>query len=220
MGYGAALGVVLAAFTYTGGKLTGYERDPAVDEVSRKEYLRKNRRRPVDEIVNELGEGRGMCWACDAMQTRSFHFGSHLLIDMQEFTRPATRSVGHSASRPTTALMFPPLLLRKYVSYTHNTIFHVRRSAIPLSELSYLLCHGSGPHWGHFQATIHLAHYRYERNIDKVFFCGRLVLNYLRIHRNAHTAFWSRIRDVSEIHSLRIGCGSSLIGPDPMLRTA
>lgn len=31
-----------------------------MDEVSRKEYLRKNRRRPVDEIVNELGEGRGM----------------------------------------------------------------------------------------------------------------------------------------------------------------
>lgn len=59
LGYGAALSVVLAAFTYTGGKLTGYERDPTVDEVSRKEYLRKNRRRPVDEIVNELGEGRG-----------------------------------------------------------------------------------------------------------------------------------------------------------------
>ena len=143
MGYGAALSVVLAAFTYTGGKLTGYERDPAVDEVSRKEYLRKNRRRPVDEIVNELGEGRGMCWACDAMQTRSFRLESHLLIDMQESTHPATRSVGHSASRSTTALMFPPLLLRKYVSYTHNTIFHVRRNAIPLSELSYLLCHGT-----------------------------------------------------------------------------
>lgn len=58
-GYGAALSVILAAFTYTGGKLTGYDRDPTVDEVSRKEYLRKNRRRPVDEIVNELGEGRG-----------------------------------------------------------------------------------------------------------------------------------------------------------------
>ena len=60
LGYGAALSVVLAAFTFTGGKLTGYERDPTVDEVSRKEYLRKNRRRPVDEIVNELGEGRGI----------------------------------------------------------------------------------------------------------------------------------------------------------------
>merc|ERR1719284_1482006 len=59
-GYGAALGIILSAFTYTGGKLTGYEKDPTVDEVSRKEFLRKNRRRPVDQIVNELGEGRGI----------------------------------------------------------------------------------------------------------------------------------------------------------------
>ena len=77
MGYGAALSVVLAAFTYTGGKLTGYERDPTVDEVSRKEFLRKNRRRPVDEIVNELGEGRGTCWTCDAMQSRFCHLEAH-----------------------------------------------------------------------------------------------------------------------------------------------
>ena len=80
MGYGAALSVVLAAFTYTGGKLTGYERDPTVDEVSRKEFLRKNRRRPVDEIVNELGEGRGMCWTCDDVQSRFFCHGSQLLM--------------------------------------------------------------------------------------------------------------------------------------------
>jgi len=59
MGYGGALSIILAAFTYTGGRLSGYQRDPTVDEVSRKEYLRKNRRRPVDQIVNELGEGRG-----------------------------------------------------------------------------------------------------------------------------------------------------------------
>lgn len=59
LGYGGALSVILAAFTYTGGRLSGYQRDPTVDEVSRKEYLRKNRRRPVDQIVNELGEGRG-----------------------------------------------------------------------------------------------------------------------------------------------------------------
>jgi hypothetical protein len=154
MGYGAALSVVLAAFTYTGGKLTGYERDPTVDEVSRKEFLRKNRRRPVDEIVNELGEGRGTCWICDAMQSRIFHPECHLLIYMQEFTRPATRSVGHSASRPTTALMFPPLPLRKYVSYTHNTIFHVRRNAMPLGEPNFLGTHGIGP-FGDTKALMH-----------------------------------------------------------------
>jgi len=134
VGYGAALSVVLAAFTYTGGKLTGYERDPTVDEVSRKEYLRKNRRRPVDEIVNELGEGRGMCWICDTVLLQSFHFKSKVLIHLQEFTLPATRSVGHSASRPTTALMFPPPLLRKYVSYTHNTISNVQRNTLCLTS--------------------------------------------------------------------------------------
>jgi len=39
--------------------LSGYTRDPTVDEVSRKEYLRKNRRRPIEQTVAELGEGRG-----------------------------------------------------------------------------------------------------------------------------------------------------------------
>ena len=37
----------------------GTPRDPDVDEVSRKEHLRKNRRRPVEGTVHELGEGRG-----------------------------------------------------------------------------------------------------------------------------------------------------------------
>lgn len=61
MGYGAALAVVLGAFNYTGGRLSGYTKDTSVDEVSRKEYLRKNRRRPMEDTVAELGEGRGMC---------------------------------------------------------------------------------------------------------------------------------------------------------------
>ncbi|GAB7363301.1 hypothetical protein MBLNU230_g3582t1 [Neophaeotheca triangularis] len=60
VGYSFGLAVALGAFSYTGGKLSGYQRDPTVDEVSRKEYLRKNRRRPIDEIVTELGEGRGI----------------------------------------------------------------------------------------------------------------------------------------------------------------
>ncbi|KAK4990877.1 hypothetical protein LTR66_005367 [Elasticomyces elasticus] len=60
LGYGAFTAVILGVFTYTGGRLSGYVRDPEVDEVSRKEYLRKNRRRPIDEVVNQLGEGRGI----------------------------------------------------------------------------------------------------------------------------------------------------------------
>jgi hypothetical protein len=117
MGYGAALSVVLAAFTFTGGKLTGYERDPTVDEVSRKEFLRKNRRRPVDQIVNELGEGRGMHMISTSV-ARKFDFG--LLTYKQALPLPVTRSAGHSASRPTTALTSLSLLRRRYVPYTQQ----------------------------------------------------------------------------------------------------
>lgn len=60
LGYGSALSILLAAFSYTGGTLSGFAKDPNVDEVARKEYLRKNRRRSIEETVNELGEGRGM----------------------------------------------------------------------------------------------------------------------------------------------------------------
>lgn len=47
------------AFDYTGGKFSGYEKDPNVDEYERKEALRKNRRRPIQETLDQLGEGRG-----------------------------------------------------------------------------------------------------------------------------------------------------------------
>ncbi len=59
LGYGAGLAVLLGTFDYTGGVLTGYTRDPDVDEFERKEQLRKNRRRPISETIEELGEGRG-----------------------------------------------------------------------------------------------------------------------------------------------------------------
>ena len=60
MGYGSALAIMLFAFDYSGGHWTGYIRDPDVDEIDRKEALRKNRRRPLEETIYELGEGRGM----------------------------------------------------------------------------------------------------------------------------------------------------------------
>ena len=59
LGWGAGLAVVQGVFDYTGGQLTGYERDPNVDEYERKEQLRKNKRRPIQEIIEQLGEGRG-----------------------------------------------------------------------------------------------------------------------------------------------------------------
>jgi hypothetical protein len=60
LGFGALAAVVLGTYDYTGGALTGFKKDPEVDEFERKEYLRKNRRRPIEQTVAELGEGRGM----------------------------------------------------------------------------------------------------------------------------------------------------------------
>lgn len=51
----------MAAFDYTGGSFYGFQRDPTVDEYERKNALRTNRRRPISETLDELGEGRGEC---------------------------------------------------------------------------------------------------------------------------------------------------------------
>jgi hypothetical protein len=53
------MSVVLSTFDYTGGTLQGFSQDKEGDEYERKENLRKNRRRPVEETIEELGEGRG-----------------------------------------------------------------------------------------------------------------------------------------------------------------
>jgi hypothetical protein len=58
LGYGAFTSVLLTAFEYTGGRLSGWDRDPEVDEYERKVALRKNRRRPIEETIAEVGEGR------------------------------------------------------------------------------------------------------------------------------------------------------------------
>ncbi|OCK86196.1 hypothetical protein K432DRAFT_431163 [Lepidopterella palustris CBS 459.81] len=60
LGYASATAVMLAAVDYGGGTLFGYQKDPEIDEVDRKEFLRKNRRRPLEQTVAELGEGRGI----------------------------------------------------------------------------------------------------------------------------------------------------------------
>jgi hypothetical protein len=49
----------MGAFDYTGGSLSGFKKDKDLDEFERKETLRKNRRRPIEETLSQLGEGRG-----------------------------------------------------------------------------------------------------------------------------------------------------------------
>lgn len=63
MGYGTMAAVLLGAFDYTGGRINGWNRDPEADEFERKQYMRKNRRRPIEETIAEVGEGRGtLCY--------------------------------------------------------------------------------------------------------------------------------------------------------------
>ncbi|KAK0721535.1 Tim17/Tim22/Tim23/Pmp24 family-domain-containing protein [Apiosordaria backusii] len=60
LGYGALMSVTSAVFEYTGGRIQGTGRDPNVDEYERKEMLRKRYRRPVEETIAEIGEGRSI----------------------------------------------------------------------------------------------------------------------------------------------------------------
>ena len=60
MGHGLTLGIILGGVAYTGGNVFGAtapdsDRDPAAE----KEVLRRRFRRPLQETVNEIGEGRG-----------------------------------------------------------------------------------------------------------------------------------------------------------------
>lgn len=67
VGTGVMASVLLTTFDYTGGVLTGYSKDPAFDEFEHKQQLRKNRRRPIQETIDEMGEGRGKCSASDSL---------------------------------------------------------------------------------------------------------------------------------------------------------
>ncbi|KAI0458934.1 hypothetical protein F5B21DRAFT_499996 [Xylaria acuta] len=61
LGFGAAFSIVMTAFDYTGGSLRGTRTEvPGMDEYERKEYLRRNRRRPIEETIAAVGEGRGI----------------------------------------------------------------------------------------------------------------------------------------------------------------
>lgn len=74
-------GSVVGAFAFSGG-LTGWGRDPNVDEFERKEAMRLNRRRPVEETLEEVGEGRG----------KSSHINAKRDIYPSLMSKPANRT--------------------------------------------------------------------------------------------------------------------------------
>lgn len=60
VGCAIALSVGMGAFNFTGGLIQGYKSRSEVDEYERREQLKKRQRRPIQETINEIGEGRGM----------------------------------------------------------------------------------------------------------------------------------------------------------------
>ncbi len=59
VGYGALTSVALATYEFAGGSLKGYLNREEVDDYERKEMLRNTRRRPIEETLANIGEGRG-----------------------------------------------------------------------------------------------------------------------------------------------------------------
>lgn len=68
IGYGAGLATILGVFDYTGGSLTGWIKDFNKDEIARKEMIRSTHRRPMEDTIGDVGEGRGT----DSISTRRF----------------------------------------------------------------------------------------------------------------------------------------------------
>ena len=62
LGYGALTAVVLGVCDYTGGGLKGhgFNKNEGDDEFERREHLRTNRRKPIGQVFEDIGEGRGI----------------------------------------------------------------------------------------------------------------------------------------------------------------
>ena len=73
LGYGVGAAILLGVYDYTGGSLAGFPSDPEQDEFARKQHLRKNRRRPIEETIQELGEGRGTNAAKESRSVRKIY---------------------------------------------------------------------------------------------------------------------------------------------------
>lgn len=58
LGFGAGVGVVMAAYSYSGG-LRGEHAHEERDEVERKWEEMRKYRSPIEETIAEIGEGRG-----------------------------------------------------------------------------------------------------------------------------------------------------------------
>ncbi|SPO05206.1 related to NADH-ubiquinone oxidoreductase 21.3 kDa subunit [Cephalotrichum gorgonifer] len=61
VGAGAGLAIVLGVFEYTGGRFDGYLNRREEDAFDRRQRMLTQRRRPLEETIADVGEGRGIC---------------------------------------------------------------------------------------------------------------------------------------------------------------
>ncbi len=61
IGRGVLLAITLAAASYTGNSMLSDTVNTDPDRFLTKSEIRNRFRRPVNELINEVGEGRGMC---------------------------------------------------------------------------------------------------------------------------------------------------------------
>jgi hypothetical protein len=59
LGAGAACSTVMTAYRYTNGLRGTGSAETDEEEVERRENVKKMRRRPLSETIEQLGEGRG-----------------------------------------------------------------------------------------------------------------------------------------------------------------
>lgn len=93
LGYGAGFAVIMTVFDYTGGSLFGKRTEvPGMDEYERKEYLRKNRRRPIEDTIADIGEGRGKYLPTNHLRrsTRTLHLLTSLYRNRTPWLRRTT----------------------------------------------------------------------------------------------------------------------------------
>lgn len=60
LGTGVTAAILLSAAQYTGNSMFSDTSDPEKDRFQNKTETRNRFRRPVNELINEIGEGRGM----------------------------------------------------------------------------------------------------------------------------------------------------------------
>lgn len=68
VGYGTFTAIAMTAWEYTGGLRGKRPEIEGMDEFDRRENLRKNRRRPIEETLANVGEGRGECFQLARME--------------------------------------------------------------------------------------------------------------------------------------------------------